>query len=84
MFFYGSWGQYAAKCINFKRCCCNSLDCGMVHTYRYCYQYQNTSCNAKDCPFLHCTIVEQYRYMMTDSLFEQTKTSLKNFYEAVL
>lgn len=52
---------------------CTDLDCGNVHIYKYCYNYQNTTCREKDCPFLHCTGVEQYRYEITGKATENLK-----------
>lgn len=64
------------KCKNFEKCCCTNLDCGSIHTYRYCYNYQNTKCSVKKCPYLHCTIVEQYRYEMTGKATENLKKEI--------
>lgn len=66
-------GQFAEKCIHFRKGCCTNLDCGFVHTYRYCYEYQNTTCSNKKCPYLHCTSVEQHRYLMTGKATENLK-----------
>lgn len=39
----------------------------------YCYKYENTKCNARNCPFLHCTSVEEYRYLTTGEATEHMK-----------
>lgn len=56
-----------------KKSYCMDLDCGNVHIYKYCYNYQNTTCREKECPFLHCTSVEQYRYEITGKATENLK-----------
>ncbi|XP_024869960.1 zinc finger CCCH domain-containing protein 10-like [Temnothorax curvispinosus] len=74
MSFYGSQKDSSLqKCEDFKKCCCTNLDCSFIHEYKYCYNYQNATCNEKNCPFLHCTSVEQYRYIMTGKTTENLK-----------
>ena len=49
------------------------MDCGYVHIYKYCFNYQNTTCCNKNCPYLHCTSVEQFQYEATRNFTENLK-----------
>lgn len=73
MSLYGSQQACRKKCIHFEKCCCNDLNCGFVHMYKYCFQYQNTTYSKKKCLYLHCTSMEQYRYIVTGKATENLK-----------
>lgn len=62
---------------------CANLDCDFVHSYKYCYQYQNTKCTKKNCPYLHCTSVEQYRYMITGKPTDNLKREVGRTLQSV-
>ncbi|KAL0100559.1 hypothetical protein PUN28_019706 [Cardiocondyla obscurior] len=72
----------APICEAFTKESCATWDCKKVHQFRYCYQYQNTVCNKNDCPYLHCTRVEQYDYIVsgipTQRLKEEVARTLQN------
>ncbi|KAM0736149.1 hypothetical protein ACS0PU_010110 [Formica fusca] len=70
MSYYGSRKVIVEKCANNF---CSDLDCDFVHTYKYCFKFQNTTCRNDICPFLHCTSVEQLRYETTGNPTEHLK-----------
>ncbi|XP_011859953.1 PREDICTED: uncharacterized protein LOC105557345 [Vollenhovia emeryi] len=67
---YGSRKEFVERCKNYS---CLDLDCGSVHTYKYCFMFQNTTCRNEKCQFLHCTSVEQLQYETTGKPTEHLK-----------
>lgn len=60
-------------CSDFKKGCCILGSCDLVHTYQYCFKYQNMTCDDESCQFLHVTSVEQARYETSGKATEHLK-----------
>ncbi|KAL0108683.1 hypothetical protein PUN28_015279 [Cardiocondyla obscurior] len=63
-------------CENFIKGRCNTNQCDLLHTYKYCFSYQNTTCHNSTCLYLHITSVEQARYERTGKASDRMRTEV--------
>lgn len=64
-------GQLAEKCRDFDAGLCTNQNCPFVHTFKYCFSYQNTRCVNDKCLYMHCTSIERLRYESTGKLTDR-------------